>query len=157
MAITNSETKYDQMPRENTFAQRFGSSLKFGIVAVCPCYVAIVARINKKKRKKIMKLSARPGRITLRRVTIRGIRATMHNDRVSPTARLLVEEYGLVLSASTAARLLGYRIEALRQARLRKQLPFRMFEIAGRRGYFASSTDVADWLDQMTRQPAAKL
>ncbi len=81
----------------------------------------------------------------------------MHNDRVSPTARLLVEEYGLVLSASTAARLLGYRIEALRQARLRKQLPFRMFEIAGRRGYFASSTDVADWLDQMTRQPAAKL
>jgi hypothetical protein len=76
------------------------------------------------------------------------------SDSISPTARLLIQEYGLVLSASTAARLLGYRIDALRQARLRKQLPFQMFEIVGRRGWFASSRDVAEWVDRMT-QPGA--
>jgi hypothetical protein len=62
-------------------------------------------------------------------------------------ARLLIQEHGLVLPASTTAKLLGYRTDALRQARIRKLLPISMFEIEGRRGWFASTREVANWID----------
>ena len=71
-------------------------------------------------------------------------------DSISPMARLLIQEHGLVLSASTTAKLLGYRTDALRQARIRKQLPISMFEIEGRRGWFASTREVANWIDCIT-------
>lgn len=71
-------------------------------------------------------------------------------DPISPMARLLIQEHGLVLSASTTAKLLGYRTDALRQARCRNLLPILMFEIEGRRGWFASTREVANWIDCIT-------
>lgn len=72
-------------------------------------------------------------------------------DFISPMARMLIQEHGLVLSAPTTAKLLGYRTDALRQARTRNQLPIYMFEIEGRRGWFASTRDVANWIDCITQ------
>lgn len=68
----------------------------------------------------------------------------------SPLAQQLMQEYGPLLPASAAMKLLGYSsTNALRQARLRRRLPIPMFKIAGRRGWFASTSEVASWIDEV--------
>lgn len=53
-----------------------------------------------------------------------------------------------ILSASETARLLGFPTrEALGKARLAGRLPVRMFRIEGRRGWFASTQQVREWLE----------
>jgi len=65
--------------------------------------------------------------------------------------RMLVEAHGLILSASATAKVLGFSsTDALRLARSRGRLPIPMFQVDGRRGWFASTRDVARWLDQAT-------
>jgi len=60
-----------------------------------------------------------------------------------------MQEHGPLLHASAAAKLLGFRsTDALRQARIRQRLPVPMFAIQGRRGWFASTSAVAEWIDQ---------
>jgi len=67
------------------------------------------------------------------------------------TLRMLVDAHGLILSAGTAARVLGFSsTDALRLARSRGRLQIPMFRVDGRRGWFASTRDVAQWLDQAT-------
>ena len=69
----------------------------------------------------------------------------------SPTLRVLMEAHGMILSASATARVLGFSsTDALRLARSRGRLPIPMFQVDGRRGWFASTRDVARWLDQAT-------
>jgi hypothetical protein len=70
-------------------------------------------------------------------------------DDESPMARWLLREHGPFLPAPVTAKILGFKsTEALRQARCRHQLPVPMFAIEGRRGWFASTTAVAAWVEQ---------
>jgi hypothetical protein len=72
-------------------------------------------------------------------------------------AKHLIREFGAIVSAPDAAKLLGYRsTEALRQARHRCRLPVPMFKIPGRRGWFAAATAVAAWLDTQNLVSPAK-
>lgn len=76
----------------------------------------------------------------------------------SSTLRILVEAHGLILSAGTTAKVLGFpSTDALRLARCRGRLQIPMFRVDGRRGWFASTKDVACWLDQaMTATKASR-
>lgn len=70
-------------------------------------------------------------------------------DEESATERWLMREHGPILSASVAAKVLGFKsTDALRQARIRRKLPVPMFTIEGRRGWFASTAKVAAWIEQ---------
>lgn len=69
----------------------------------------------------------------------------------SPTFTMLVKAHGLILSAAVTAKYLGFpSTDALRLARRRGRLPVSMFPIEGRRGWFSSARDVAQWLDETT-------
>lgn len=60
----------------------------------------------------------------------------------------LAFEHGALLDASATAKALGFRsMDALRQARRDGRLPIPMFQIPGRRGWFASTQAVIEWLD----------
>ena len=56
--------------------------------------------------------------------------------------------FGAVLSAAQTAKLLGYRSTAsLAKARERGYLPFQMFQLPKRRGWFADTVDVAAFVE----------
>lgn len=70
---------------------------------------------------------------------------------LSITETWLRQEHGSILSAATTAKLMGFKsVDALRQARRAKRLPITMFEVEGRRGWFSSARDVAQWLEKTT-------
>ena len=61
--------------------------------------------------------------------------------------RTLTGLYGPLLGSRDLWRILGYASPAaFRQARARTGLPVAEFEIEGRRGRFALTVEVADWL-----------
>ena len=62
----------------------------------------------------------------------------------------LTKIYGPILPSRTLWRILGYTSPAaFRQARIREQIPVVEFEIEGRRGRFALTSDVANWLTKI--------
>lgn len=70
-------------------------------------------------------------------------------DDESPTVRWLLKEHGPFLPASVTAKVLGFKsTDALRHARCRQLLPVPMFTLEGRRGWFASTTAVAAWVEK---------
>ena len=59
----------------------------------------------------------------------------------------LTDRHGPMVPSSVLARLLGYASpEAFRQAVTRKTIPVPIFKIKNRRGYFALTKDIANWL-----------
>ena len=59
----------------------------------------------------------------------------------------LIERFGIVLGAKILAKTLSYAsIDALRQSIVRKTNPIPVFKLPNRRGYFALTKDVAEWL-----------
>lgn len=59
----------------------------------------------------------------------------------------LITRYGPVLSSSALVQVLGYAsADALRQSLVRKTVPVPVFRIPNRRGHFALTHDVAQWL-----------
>lgn len=57
-----------------------------------------------------------------------------------------------LISASDTARLLGYpSTGALAKARQTGRLPITMFQVPGRRGWFASTQTVKEWLESVLR------
>jgi hypothetical protein len=59
----------------------------------------------------------------------------------------LLREYGPVIGGDELRRALGLAsMDALRQAVARQQLPVPVFNIQHRRGLFALTTDLAQWL-----------
>lgn len=59
-----------------------------------------------------------------------------------------------ILSSAETARLLGFPTQdALAKARLRGRLQIPMFRIQGRRGWFASTDDVRQWLQVSLESP----
>lgn len=72
-----------------------------------------------------------------------------NSGKVSPAVRWLLCEHGPLLSSRTVAKILGFsNTDALRQARLQQRLPVQMFVIQGRRGWFASTAAVGEWIEQ---------
>ena len=66
---------------------------------------------------------------------------------IQPLETLLIREFGVVVSSADAARLLGFRnTDALAKARGRGLLPIQMFRIPHRKGWFAKTTAIAEWL-----------
>jgi hypothetical protein len=59
----------------------------------------------------------------------------------------LIRALGATVGGESLTKALGFRSqEAFRKAHQRGRLPVRTFEIDGRRGRFASATDIAAWL-----------
>ena len=77
-----------------------------------------------------------------------------HQDVVEPLRSQLrgslLSAHGPLLSGEALATAMGFRSQAsLRQARLRGQLGVPLFTVPCRRGWFALTQDVADWLAEM--------
>lgn len=61
----------------------------------------------------------------------------------------LFEWYGPLIGGKDLQKVLGYRTgDAYRQAVFRNTIPIKTFEIENRRGRFALTADVAQWLTQ---------
>ena len=74
------------------------------------------------------------------------------------TSSWLLEVHGGVLDSSTTARVTGFRTaSALQQARRAGRLPFQMFQIPGRRGWFSSTLEIGRWLDSLNRRAESGL
>lgn len=59
----------------------------------------------------------------------------------------LKNKYGFLMSGNDVAKQLGFKsTEAFRQAVFRKKLSINIFTIPNRKGKFAYSKDVAEWL-----------
>lgn len=70
-------------------------------------------------------------------------------DLHSARYHALVERYGYLIGGDDLWRLLAYRsLDAFRKAQTLRTVPVRTFRIKGRRTRFASTEDVARWLDQ---------
>lgn len=60
----------------------------------------------------------------------------------------LADEHGPLMDAGVTAKVLGFKsADALRQARRDGRLPINMFRLPGRRGWWASTEAVINWLD----------
>jgi hypothetical protein len=80
---------------------------------------------------------------------------TTDGDALSPMTRYLLDEYGATLSSAAVAKLLGFNnLNSLAQARRRGHVPIRMFQLRGRREWFATAADVGAWLDQLGTAPS---
>jgi len=59
----------------------------------------------------------------------------------------LTQTLGPVVGGTALTRALGFRTQAaFRKAKQRGRLPVRTFEVEGRRGRFAATSDIAAWL-----------
>lgn len=73
----------------------------------------------------------------------------MAKDRVSVRAELYLPNAAL-LSSTATARVMGFEsTSALSRARLEGRLPITMFQVPGRRGWFAATSDVKSWLESI--------
>lgn len=68
---------------------------------------------------------------------------------VEPSLRdSLVSTYGHILDSKALCKILCFpSVAALNAARARGRLPFRVVELEGRRGVFARTLDIANYLD----------
>lgn len=67
--------------------------------------------------------------------------------QVSPSSDFCLPNTSLLTSIETA-RVMGFATtSALSRARKDGRLPFRMFKLPGRRGWFAFTSDVRSWLE----------
>ena len=77
----------------------------------------------------------------------------MNADDTSATQRRkeMLEMYGPMVSGSALASALGFKsYSAFYKARREDKLSVKVFDIAGRRGPFARTADIADWLESMS-------
>lgn len=69
----------------------------------------------------------------------------------------LLRLHGPLLGGAPLVAALGHRSTAsLRQARRRGQVAVPLFVVPNRRGWFALTQDVADWLAEMRREATAQ-
>lgn len=70
--------------------------------------------------------------------------------QVTELGEWLLRQHGPLLGGSDLTRALGFRtVVALKKARRSGHLHLNIFHIAGRRGPFCLTTDVAAWLEQV--------
>lgn len=65
----------------------------------------------------------------------------------------MVARYGLLLTGKDLLQCLGFKnAAALRQARFRGHIGVPIFSLPNRKGVFAKTKDVAEWLELMSTQ-----
>jgi len=76
-------------------------------------------------------------------------------DGEAATSKSALEAaHGFIVGGPTLARLLGYRSgDAFRKASQRGMLPVHTFTLPNRRGRFARTADVAQWLASLPSAP----
>ncbi|RIX76320.1 hypothetical protein D3H34_22505 [Acidovorax cavernicola] len=63
----------------------------------------------------------------------------------------MLELYGPMVRARALVAALGFKTyAAFYKARREEKLPVKVFDLEGRRGPFARTTDIADWLESMS-------
>ena len=68
-------------------------------------------------------------------------------DKRIQLATDMFDRHGPIIGNTTLARALGFaNLAALRQARRRGHIDLHIFKISGRRGFFALTADVVEWL-----------
>lgn len=78
----------------------------------------------------------------------------MRTSHPTSMSELLIDRHGPLLGGITLAKTIGLpSLDALYQARRRGRLGIQTFKIDGRRGYFALTSDVADWLSAQSGKP----
>lgn len=78
-----------------------------------------------------------------------------HDDTVALTARLIAQ-HGELVGGNALARCLGYRTQrAFQMAIQRGQVPVETFALFGRRGRYARTFQVAEWLATCDGVPTA--
>lgn len=70
----------------------------------------------------------------------------------------LLQQHGILIGGADLYRALGFdNDDAFRRARARDQIPIRIFTLPSRRGWFALTADLCQWLsltiNQKTHQP----
>lgn len=76
-------------------------------------------------------------------------------EAFSPLAELLVNQYGPILRGPELRNALGFdSSQAFLRAKRLGQLQVNVFSLPGRRGYFALTTEVANWLNACGQQIA---
>lgn len=77
---------------------------------------------------------------------------------ISALRQDLLTRYGALLTSEEVARVLRFKSkDALMKARRRDALPIALFSIPGRKGLFATSADVASWVESLgASHPAAE-
>lgn len=74
-------------------------------------------------------------------------KAATSPDDYDDFERRLIRALGATVGGESLSKALGFRSQdAFRKAYQRDRLPVWTFEIAGRRGRFASTADIATWL-----------
>ncbi|AWW74444.1 hypothetical protein CD351_08400 [Erythrobacter sp. KY5] len=72
------------------------------------------------------------------------------------SAQQLIRDHGPLLSGEDLWRTLGFRnANAFRQAKLRGQLGVKVFQVEHRRGTYAFTKDVAEWLTKLEKETRA--
>lgn len=75
---------------------------------------------------------------------------------VAIALRLIEREHGPILGCPVLWRLLGYgTADAFRKAVQRGTVPVPTFSLPHRRGRFAHTAEVVQWLETLARQPSA--
>lgn len=75
----------------------------------------------------------------------------------SQSRRDLLDAHGPLVSGKSLAKLLGFKTySSFYRARAKGQLPIKIFDIAGRRGPFARTQDIASWLESLGDDSAEK-
>lgn len=77
----------------------------------------------------------------------------MNAEHTTPSVRRreLLEMYGPMVSGRAVVAVLGFKsYSAFYKARHEEKLPVKVFDLEGRRGPFARTADVADWLESMS-------
>lgn len=76
--------------------------------------------------------------------------ATSKTSHLSPGVEFDLDRYGPLVGGSELERLLGFTSSsAFRQAVHRGRLPVRVFSLPERRGKFAFTADIAQWLSSL--------
>lgn len=75
-----------------------------------------------------------------------------HEGRDHPYVNQLMERYGPMIGGADLVHVAGFQnAAALRQAIHRDKVGFPVFQVPGRRGRFAWTADVAQWLSKLPR------
>lgn len=75
----------------------------------------------------------------------------MENQRLIGCSERLLKQYGPTLTGTDLYAALGFKTyAAFHRVLSRRELGVRVFKLPGRRGWFASTLEVADWLDRQT-------
>lgn len=77
----------------------------------------------------------------------RGLTRLLTASSLDELVERLTRTLGIVVGGSALSKALGYRTQgAFRQALTRNRIPIPVFALDGRRGRFALTSDIAQWL-----------